>query len=61
MPVPDMAFAAAPDTQSPLWDENTEILILGTLPSDTSLAAGKYYANPGNDSGTCGEMPMRSS
>lgn len=30
-------------------DENTEILILGTLPSDMSLAAGQYYANPGND------------
>ncbi len=33
----------------PVVDENTEILILGTLPSDTSLAAGQYYANPGND------------
>lgn len=32
-----------------LVDENTEILILGTLPSDMSLAAGQYYANPGND------------
>jgi len=30
-------------------DENTEILILGTLPSDASLAAGQYYANPRND------------
>jgi len=30
-------------------DENTEILILGTLPSDKSLAAGQYYANPSND------------
>ena len=33
----------------PVVDENTEILILGTLPSDKSLAAGQYYANPGND------------
>jgi len=33
----------------PVVDGNTEILILGTLPSDTSLAAGEYYANPGND------------
>ena len=33
----------------PVVDENTEILILGTLPSDMSLAAGQYYANPGND------------
>jgi hypoxanthine-DNA glycosylase len=30
-------------------DENTEVLILGTLPSDMSLAAEQYYANPGND------------
>jgi hypoxanthine-DNA glycosylase len=30
-------------------DENTGTLILGTLPSDKSLAAGQYYANPGND------------
>lgn len=33
----------------PVVDENTEILILGTLPSDMSIAAGQYYANPGND------------
>jgi len=26
----------------PVVDENTEILILGTLPSDASLAAGQY-------------------
>jgi hypoxanthine-DNA glycosylase len=30
-------------------NENTEILILGTLPSDKSLAAQQYYANPSND------------
>jgi hypoxanthine-DNA glycosylase len=30
-------------------DENTEILILGTLPSDKSLALKQYYANPSND------------
>jgi len=30
-------------------DENTEILILGTLPSDKSLAVQQYYANAGND------------
>ena len=30
-------------------DGNTEILILGTLPSDMSLAAEQYYANPCND------------
>jgi G:T/U-mismatch repair DNA glycosylase len=32
-------------------DENTEILILGTLPSDTSLAAEQYCAIPGDDFG----------
>jgi len=34
---------------APIVDEKTEILILGTLPSDTSLATGQYYANHGND------------
>jgi TDG/mug DNA glycosylase family protein len=33
----------------PVVDQNTEILILGTLPGDKSRAAGQYYANPGND------------
>jgi len=33
----------------PVVGKNTEILILGTLPSDMSLAAEQYYANPGND------------
>jgi hypoxanthine-DNA glycosylase len=33
----------------PVVNEDTEILILGSLPSDMSLAAGQYYANPGND------------
>jgi len=33
----------------PVVDENTEILILGTLPSDKSLVAGQYYANSNND------------
>ena len=33
----------------PVVDGETEILILGTLPSDKSLAAGQYYANPSND------------
>jgi hypoxanthine-DNA glycosylase len=30
-------------------DKNTEMLILGTLPSDISLTQQRYYANPGND------------
>ena len=33
----------------PVLGKNTQILILGTLPSDKSLAAEQYYANPGND------------
>jgi TDG/mug DNA glycosylase family protein len=33
----------------PVVDENTEILILGSLPGDESLAAGQYYANRKND------------
>jgi TDG/mug DNA glycosylase family protein len=34
---------------APIIDEKTEILILGTLPSDLSLGKGQYYANSGND------------
>lgn len=30
-------------------DENTEILILGSLPSDESIRKHQYYGNPGND------------
>jgi hypoxanthine-DNA glycosylase len=33
----------------PIVDEKTEILILGTLPSDASLTKRQYYANSGND------------
>lgn len=33
----------------PIIDDKTEILILGTLPSDVSLTKGHYYANPSND------------
>ena len=33
----------------PVVDENTEMLTLGTLPSDMSIAAKQYYANLGND------------
>jgi double-stranded uracil-DNA glycosylase len=33
----------------PVVDEHTEILILGTLPSDESLSKGQYYAKPSND------------
>ncbi|MEI8045831.1 MAG: DNA-deoxyinosine glycosylase [Bacteroidota bacterium] len=32
----------------PVIDQNTEILILGSLPSDQSIAANEYYANPKN-------------
>jgi hypothetical protein len=34
---------------TPVIDDKTEVLILGTLPSDISLAKGQYYANPAND------------
>ncbi len=32
----------------PVIDKNTEILILGSLPSDMSIVKGEYYANPQN-------------
>jgi len=34
---------------SPVLDENTRILILGSLPSDESISKQQYYGNPGND------------
>ena len=34
---------------SPVLDENTEIMVLGSLPSDESILKQQYYANPGND------------
>ena len=33
---------------SPISDKNTEVLILGSLPSDISIRTGEYYANPQN-------------
>lgn len=32
----------------PVYDENSRILILGTMPSPASLAAGMYYSHPRN-------------
>src|ERR1035438_7814368 len=32
----------------PIIDQNTEILILGSLPSDMSILKDEYYANPKN-------------
>ena len=32
----------------PIVDEHTRLLILGSLPGEQSLAAGRYYANPRN-------------
>ncbi|WP_440954408.1 DNA-deoxyinosine glycosylase [Methanosarcina sp. Mfa9] len=34
---------------SPVLDENTDILVLGSLPSDESIRKQQYYGNPGND------------
>ena len=34
---------------APIIDENTRILILGSLPSDESISNQQYYSNPGND------------
>lgn len=33
---------------APIWDENCQILILGSLPGAKSLAASQYYAHPQN-------------
>src|SRR3546814_9631689 len=32
----------------PVVDQRTRLLILGSLPGEQSLAAGRYYANPRN-------------
>ena len=34
---------------TPIIDENTHVLILGSLPSDESIRKQQYYSNPGND------------
>jgi double-stranded uracil-DNA glycosylase len=33
---------------APIWAENCQLLILGSLPGAKSLAAGEYYAHPQN-------------
>lgn len=35
-------------TIAPVYDENSRVLILGTMPSPASRAAGFYYAHPQN-------------
>ena len=37
-----------PQCFEPWIDENTRLLIIGTMPSEASLAAGMYYAHPQN-------------
>lgn len=32
----------------PLIDENTKVLVLGTMPGDRSILTGEYYSNPTN-------------
>ncbi|HZX26552.1 MAG TPA: DNA-deoxyinosine glycosylase, partial [Telluria sp.] len=32
----------------PVADDRTRVLILGSLPSEKSLALGQYYGNPQN-------------
>jgi double-stranded uracil-DNA glycosylase len=45
IPMPDDPVHRAFDMVA---DERTRLLILGSLPGQKSLAAGQYYANPGN-------------
>jgi double-stranded uracil-DNA glycosylase len=45
VPMPDDPVHRAFDMVA---DERTRLLILGSLPGQKSLAAGQYYANPGN-------------
>lgn len=33
---------------APVWDENSRVLILGTMPSPASRSAGFYYGHPRN-------------
>ncbi len=44
------AAAAGPVAHplAPVWDENSRVLILGTLPSPASRKAGFYYMHPQN-------------
>mgnify|MGYP001355687660 CR=1 FL=1 len=32
----------------PIIDDNTKVLVLGTMPGDRSILTGEYYANPTN-------------
>lgn len=46
-----MVTATTPDTArcfQPVINQQTRLLILGSLPGTTSLAAGRYYAHPRN-------------
>ncbi len=47
-PVNPVGSAFIKEGMSPFGSEQPKILILGTLPGETSLSKGEYYANPRN-------------
>ena len=45
-------MALVEHTLSPIYDENSRVLILGTMPSPKSREVGFYYGHPQIDFGT---------
>ena len=43
-------------TLEPLYDGESRVLILGTMPSPKSRAVGFYYSHPQNRFGACSPM-----